>query len=279
MDIKTLKYFCAVYEEQSISAASKRCFVAQPSISTSLSQLEELLEVRLFMRHRKGVTATTEGKRFYHSAIKLLGEFDAMKALFKQQQEPIPLSLAIMPTIDVTMTEKFFRRIGAISDLLQLRLVDLSENADVRIISDHLRRKGERFIPLWNERYVLALPHGHPLTLQESISLSDLHGVRFIERCLCEIQDDVSGYLRKHDIQPITVAQATNETWAVSLVASELGVAVIPESSARDRENVITRPIRGLKLLRKVGIAYNPKAASSAGLQLLLEHREAWSSL
>lgn len=277
MDIKTLKYFCAVYEEKSISAASKRCFVAQPSISTSLSQLEELLEVKLFMRHRKGVTATAEGERFYHYAIKLLGEFDALKGLFKQQKEPIPLSLAIMPTIDTTMTEQLFRRLGKISERLLLRLVDLNGQADARIISDHLRRKGERFIPLWDEAYVLALPHGHPLTLQESVTLNDLHGVRFIERCLCEIHDDVASYLSKHHIAPLTVAQASNEEWAVALVASELGVSVVPESSTRGRENISTRPIKGLKLQRKVGLSYNPKSAPSAGLQLLLEHRAQWS--
>jgi len=272
MDIKALRYFCAVYEEKSISAASKRCFVAQPSISTSLSHLEELLEVRLFMRHRKGVTATDEGKRFYQTSIKLLGEFDAMHGLFKKQEEPIPLSLAIMPTIDTTMIEQLLSNLNSISEHVLMRLVELNGKADARIISENLRKKGDRFISLWDESYVLALPHGHPLTLQESITLDDLHGVRFIERCLCEINDDVSSYLRKHKITPLTVAQATNEDWAVALVRAGIGVAVVPESSIRERENVVTRPINGLKLLRKVGLSYNPKSSSSKSLQLLLEN-------
>lgn len=271
MDMRTIRYFIAVYEEESVSAAAKRCFVAQPSISTTVSQLEEQLGLHLFIRHRKGVTPTPEAHLFYKSAITLVGEFDALKDLFKQVDEPLPLSLAIMPTIDAGKIGEFIKRISAASDRLLLRLVDLNEHADARIVSDHLRKKNERFIPLWNEKYVLALPHGHRLTLQPSVTLNDLQGVRFIERCLCELNDDVSSFLKKYHIKPITVARAMNEEWAVALVAAGLGVAVVPESSVRNMDSVVTKPIKELKLVRKVGLAYDPTLSSSAGVQLILD--------
>ncbi|MDX5435152.1 MAG: LysR family transcriptional regulator, partial [Halomonas sp.] len=43
MDVRSLRYFIAAYEGGSISAAARRCHVAQPSISTALAQLEERL--------------------------------------------------------------------------------------------------------------------------------------------------------------------------------------------------------------------------------------------
>ena len=271
MEVRSLKYFIAVYEEESISAASKRCFVAQPSISTSIAQLESQLEVKLFHRHRKGVTPSRQAHAFYKSARQLVGEFEALKGLFKQGEEPLPLTLAIMPTIDSGRIEALFGRIVGISERLQLRLVDLNEQADARIVSEQLRKKGERFRHLWDERYVLAMPHGHPLTLKSSVSLQDLHGVKFIERCLCEFHDEVIGYLTRHDIMPVTVAKAVNEGWTVALVAAGVGVAAVPESSTRGNERIVTRPIKGMKLSRRVGFAYDPTAPQPAALQQVLE--------
>lgn len=274
MDTRSLKYFIAVFEESSISAAAKRCFVAQPSISTTIAQLEEQFGVRLFFRHRKGVTPTPEGGALYASAKQLLGGFDALKNLFKKEAGmPLPLTLSIMPTIDSGRMGEFLKNAIACDERLRLRLVEMSAHADARIVSERLCQKNERFLHLWDERYVIALPHGHRLTLQPSVALDDLHGTRFIERCLCEIHDDVAGFLEKRRIQPEVVARATNEEWAVALVAAGLGVAVVPESSIRDHDALVVREISGFKLVRKVGLAYDPSASMPAGLRLLLDSK------
>ncbi|MCH8538430.1 MAG: LysR family transcriptional regulator, partial [Alkalimonas sp.] len=54
MDIRHLKYFVAVYEQGSVSAASRQCFIAQPSLSAAIRQLEQQLDVTLFKRLPKG---------------------------------------------------------------------------------------------------------------------------------------------------------------------------------------------------------------------------------
>jgi len=43
-DLRALGYFVAAFEERSITAAARRCFVAQPSISMAIKGLEEALE-------------------------------------------------------------------------------------------------------------------------------------------------------------------------------------------------------------------------------------------
>lgn len=271
MDVRNLKYFISVFEEKSFSGAARRCFVAQPSISTSLAQLEEQLGVQLFLRHRRGVTPTEEGHKFYRVALKLFGEFSALGDLFKRAEDDVPLSLAIMPTIDSRRMCEFLGKITANSGRLLLRLVNVDEHADARIVSEGLRKKEEHFLHLWDEKYVLALPHNHRLTLQSTVTLNDLHGERFVERCLCEMHDDVSAVLAKNHIRPLTVARATNEEWAVALVGAGLGVSVVPESSVHDLDRVTIRPIKGIKLLRRVGIAYDPTANLSTGLRIILE--------
>jgi DNA-binding transcriptional LysR family regulator len=271
MDMRSIRYFIAVFEEKSVSAAAKRCFVAQPSISTTIAQLEEKLGVSLFMRHRKGVTPTHEAEKFYKFAVNLLGEFEALETLFKHPNEQAALSIAVMPTIDPGKIGEFIKSINSNSADLLLRLVDLEEESDARIISEFFRKKEERFVVLWEENYVLAMPHGHRLSLQSSVDLELLNGEKLIDRCLCEQHNDVTNFLKKHRVAPIIVARAKSEDLAMALVSAGLGVAIVPETSLRNINNVVARPIKEFKLARKVGFAYNPDVSSSAGLELALE--------
>ena len=267
MDNRQLRYFTAVYEEGSISAASKRLFVAQPSVSAAIAQMEHQIGTRLFTRHRQGVTPTPEAKEFYARAAKLLGEIKALSGLFRKPAEPVSLNLALMPAINAKRIAAFLKLLIQRTERLTLRLVTQEEPAEARIVSDRVVRKGERFVPLWNEKYVLALPDGHPLTLKAKIALSDLKGIKMIERCHCELHDEVSGALARHGVAPDIVARAQNEEWALAMAAAGVGVALVPEGSLRDTEEVVVRPIERLSLVRRVGLAYDPKAPPSSALR------------
>lgn len=271
MDIRSLRYFTAVYEEESVSAASKRCFIAQPSISTAIAQLEEKLGVSLFLRHPKGVTPTPEGREFYQAATRLLGEFEALSAIFHQEEERLPLDLAIMPTIDARRLGDFLKRVTADANQIALRIVDMGQPADARVIADRLKTKGEHFVHLWDERYVLALPPNHRLTLLPRVEVKDLHGIRFIERCLCEVHDEVSGLLGRNKVSTHVVARASNEEWAVALVGAGVGAALVPEGSVRGVDGVVVREVDNFDIVRRVGLAYDTSRTPSQGLKALLQ--------
>lgn len=267
MESRWLRYFVAVYEEGSLSAAAKRLFVAQPSISTTLAQLEERLGVRLFLRHQRGVTATPEGERFYASAVALLGDMRATEAMFREASPPPSLSLAVMAAINAQRVAALVRALRRELEGLVLRIVEPTEAAQARIVSDRLSLPGEAFIHLWDERYVLALPPGHPLSRNATVNLEDLHGIALIERCYCELHDEVAAALARHEVRPDIVAKAQSEEWALALVAAGLGVCLVPEGSVNTATGVTVRPVTGLKLVRRVGLAYDQGKAAAAPLQ------------
>jgi DNA-binding transcriptional LysR family regulator len=271
MDTRALRYFVAAYEEQSISGAAKRSYVAQPSVSTAIADLEAELGVPLFIRHPRGVTPTMEGQELYSAALQVLRGISAIARMFNEPRAPEPpLTLAVMPSIDVArlmQVLKFFTRRG---DAAPLRLVELADRADARIVSDRSLRKGESFTPLWQDRYVLAMPAGHPLTLKKTVAIEDLQGVAFVERCSCEALGDVMAALERHSVQPCIVAQAKSEDWAAAMVASGIGCALLPHESAAQYKEVKTREIEGIKLERKVGIAHRKDKTPPRSLQKLL---------
>ena len=96
MDLKALNYFIAVYEKKSISAAAKACFIAQPSVSSAIRQLEETLKNQLFTRHARGVQPTEAGLQLYPLAKQLLGQADAIKSVFVEKERIVPFRLGLI---------------------------------------------------------------------------------------------------------------------------------------------------------------------------------------
>ena len=68
MDIKHLRYFVTVAEEQSFTRAAERLWVAQPGLSQHVRALERELDVQLFERLNRGVALTDAGVVFLAKA-------------------------------------------------------------------------------------------------------------------------------------------------------------------------------------------------------------------
>lgn len=72
MDFKDLKYMITVAECGSVTAAAKKLYVSQPSLSYVISRVEENLGVKLFDRRNTPVTLTYAGKRYLEAARQIL---------------------------------------------------------------------------------------------------------------------------------------------------------------------------------------------------------------
>jgi DNA-binding transcriptional LysR family regulator len=77
MELRHLRYFVAIAEERSFTAAAERLWVAQPGLSTQIRRLETELGVRLFDRHPRGVDLTEAGALFLERARAALAAADA----------------------------------------------------------------------------------------------------------------------------------------------------------------------------------------------------------
>lgn len=275
MDLRALRYFSAAHECGSLTGAARHCHVSQPSISAAIDQLESQLGVSLFRRHRHGVSATAEGDRLYPLARQLLDDAGAIRQLFTAHalQRQV-LTVSVLSSIDM-------RRVGTlIKDLLdqhpeiELRLISDDEGSDLRLTSNHCLRKGETFVPLWNDGYVAAVPRRHPLRLQRKIRLVELLDYPLIERLSCEFHSQMMTLISRHPNDVRIVAKVQSEEWALALVASGLGVALVPVSSVPDSDDVATCELLDGVISRQVGFAYRRDLARSHRLdEWLSRHR------
>ena len=72
MTLQQLRYVIAVANSKSINKAAEELFITQPSLSSSIKELEEEIGIDLFLRSNKGVLITPEGEEFLSYARQML---------------------------------------------------------------------------------------------------------------------------------------------------------------------------------------------------------------
>lgn len=267
MDLKALTYFIAVYEKQSISAAAKACFIAQPSISSAIKQLEETLKNQLFTRHARGVVATEAGERLYPLAKQLLGQADAIKSVFAQKSHTVPFRLGLVGALGVDRMSLLLKDFTSKIDGMELTLVGEEDECDGRIVTERYVKESETFVKMWQDNYVLAIPGNHKLRFKQSITLNDFHGLSLIQRTPCEAWDRLTGILRQNEIEPVIRAKIHTLEYALGMVCSGVGCALLPDVPQIMRaEDVVYLVIEGFDMSRRIGLAYEQ---SSEPLEVL----------
>jgi DNA-binding transcriptional LysR family regulator len=77
--LRQIEYFIATAETGSITLASERVNISQPSISTAIAHLEEELETQLFVRrHAQGLSLTSAGRVLLVEAKRLVEQAEHM---------------------------------------------------------------------------------------------------------------------------------------------------------------------------------------------------------
>src|SRR5690606_12918520 len=179
MNLRNLRYFCTAYEAGSTVAAARLCHVTQPVISNAIAQLEEELGARLFTRQQRGLVPTAAGVRLFGLGGRLLADAQAILESFQDASTHPHLRLRIHPTVSVAHVQRLLRHLQ--SELVHLQLhIDSGEAdapVDAELTSQTCVAPGRHFQPLWEEQYVLLVPPGHPLAVEETLGLADLHGV------------------------------------------------------------------------------------------------------
>ena len=256
MNLKGLNYFISVYETGSFSAASKHCFVAQPSISTSISNLESEFNVQLFQRHGKGVTPTNDGRRLYPLAKQLLNESQAIRSLFVNTEKRKPFKLGLIRSLGVARMSQLLKDFTQTCPNIELSLVEHTEEADARIITTADLSSHEEFHPIWSDKYLLAIPANSSLSLKSKIHLSDLKDMAFIHRQPCEGISHLQQLLDLEGINLQVRARIQTVEYALGLVAAGLGITLVPQVEASSgRQDITFKTLDDVELQRTVGLA------------------------
>ncbi|MEV4421804.1 LysR family transcriptional regulator [Patulibacter sp. NPDC049589] len=185
MDLRQLRYFLAVVEEQGFRRASRALFVAQPAVSRALRQLEQELGVELFNRSALGVELTDAGVEFVALAQTVLRSADeARDAMRGHAVRGTLLRVGAGPLCAGELTTPILRLFGDAHSELDVAVEAISfcdqtspildGTLDVAIVRGPLEHPDLEVTPIAAEPRALLVGLTHELADQESVDVGDV---------------------------------------------------------------------------------------------------------
>ncbi|KAF1042901.1 MAG: HTH-type transcriptional regulator BenM [Herbaspirillum frisingense] len=271
MELRHLRYFLVVAEEQHFTRAAERLGMQQPPLSHQIRLLEQELGFDLFRRHPKGADLTAGGKVFLEEAKTILRSVDlaSQKAARAAQGFAGTISIGftssaaahpLIPGIIRAYREAYP---GVHMALTEANAAELTEDVmhgkvDMGFLRQPVAQpQGIAFHELLEEEMLLILPAGHPLLeggARRGRRAADADGMPTVS--LNALADEEFILVRRHGAPGMysnLVAACENAGFTprialeidrmltnISLVAAGVGVSVVPASmKSFHRESVV----------------------------------------
>lgn len=271
MDIRQLRYFVAVAEEKNFSRAAERLHVSQPPLSTQVKALEGELGVELFRRSNRGVALTVAGQLFYDEVRIVLRRLEQarLKAQSAGRGDIGLLAVGFVSIVDYGVLPPTLKRFRAQFPGVEVELHEFTTDAQIKEIRagrldlgigiGPVEEPDLAFEAIWREKLVLAAPAGHPLLRREGpVSLAALANESFVitpRDVASGLHDLILETCREQGFTPRITQRARQMQTIISLVASGMGFALVPESVRNlQRSGVEYRSLRGASARIELGI-------------------------
>jgi len=287
MTLTELRYIIAVAHLRHFGRAAEACYVSQPTLSVAIRKLEQKLGVSLFERSPGDVRLTPIGERIVEQAEKVLAEADKITAIAKEGEDPLSVNLRVgaIYTIGPYLFPSLINTIQQLTPQMPLMLEEnytavLSERlkrgeVDAAIVALPFDEPNITTLPLYDEKFVVAMPVSHPWTTQDEVSGEELHHERVFllgaGHCFREQVLEAFPQLAENINHPMqqTLESSSLETIR-QMVAGGAGVTILPCSATnRQHEAVCYRPLKSPAPRRRVAIAWRKSFSRPQAIECL----------
>lgn len=277
LDIRLLRYFAVVAEENNISRAAQRLFMSQPPLSRHIRQLEERLGVTLFVRHTKGLTLTNEGLRVLEIVRPLLELQDKTWAALSQlapdgaQSLRLGLTTAFEQGVFAELETQLNTRVETLR-LVRQSSPDLVRQVrrgklDAAVVALPLETVGLAVTPLdWHEPLIAALPAIWSEAGIASLPLAALNHrplFWFSRERNPAFFDATRARFQRVGYAPSCLEEPLEHDVLLARIAHGDGLSLLPASfAAIQRQGVVFRPLSDGELSIQAGLVMLPENAS-----------------
>ncbi|WP_428673183.1 LysR family transcriptional regulator [Roseibium sp.] len=260
IELTPLRYFTASFELGTISAAAAAHGISQPSLSQALQKLEDTLGAPLFLRTRKGLKPTAEGRDLYRHAQSILGAVEKAETRFRHKG-PIRASLYTSPDILLDPFQGSLLALRRTYPALELRFEAEAGAAELALVDRSCSPAGHRFHELFREPYVFAVAKRHPMAALPEVTLQDILAVPMIARRYCPSYEALLRTLALENLSFPICAEAVHDRQVLELVRLGLGAALVPAGHVRSEEQITGVPLRHTAPFdRQIGLAIKKTA-------------------
>ena len=260
MTLRHLRIFIAVAETKSMSAAAKRCFITQPTVSQTIHELEEHYHTILFERLSRKLYITDSGRNLLSHARQVIDQFNLLERSMIDDSVSQCLHIGATITVGICLLPHIlndFRKempeittYSCISNTLEIEQKILDSSLDIGIVEGNVQSPDLVSIPIIEDFLVLVCGRSHPFFGRSTLSVEELNGETFVMR------ESGSGtralfehYLNRHDIK-INIGWEANSPMAIKNAVihnnglSVISVRLLEEEILRGDIHVICNPYK-----------------------------------
>lgn len=248
MDLRHLRYFTTVAAEGSFSRAAEKLNIAQPPLSRQIQQLEEELGVRLLDRGRP-ITMTEAGRYLFDQGLQVLQRVEEMRSMTTRIGKRMVLQFNIgfvASTLYDTLPE-LIRDFRILVPDVEVQLLEMTTLEQISALKDgridvgfgRLRFDDDALVRavLREEGLCVAVSATHALLKEGSKPrLADLDAeplILYPKAPRPSYADQVLSFYREAGVTPRIGMEVRDVQTALGLVASGVGICVVPASVRR----------------------------------------------
>ncbi|HTI83977.1 MAG TPA: hydrogen peroxide-inducible genes activator [Acetobacteraceae bacterium] len=285
-----LRYLTALAESRHFGRSAQACSVTQSTLSAGILALERQLDAAILDRSAgKHVVFTPLGLELVERARGALAALEAVVEAAAAARTPMsgPLRLGVIPTIGAFLLPRLMPALRGSFPRLKLylredttaRLVErlAGNRLDMLLLALPCDCGGADCHPVARDEFLVALPPGHRLAVQEQIPVAALAGERLLlledGHCLRDQALAVCGLLAG-DREGQDAFAATSLHTLVQMVAGGLGVTLLPRLAVNtgitEGTGIVLRPLSAAGAWRTLGLAWRPNAPRESEYRALV---------
>lgn len=285
-----LQCFLTIAQLRSVGAAADALAITQPSLSKTLRELEESLDVKLFVRDKKGMLLTRAGEQFLqHAAASVASIREGIDSVRQSQAASGPeFRIGLLPNVAASVAPEAVRRfkhqfaptVVRIVTGDNARLLDHLRVGELELVVGRLAQPeymvGLSFEHLFSEPLTAAVRRGHPLAKAKRFKLSMIaefpcvlpyHGTI--------IRHEIDRFLIAHGVtQPADLVETTSADFGLAYVQRTDAIWFLPRgymTSPAAQAFLVELPIDTRALEGPVGITVRADGKRTAAAQGMID--------
>lgn len=285
MNLRHLRVFVEVCRCGNMSQAARNLYIAQPSVSQTISELEDHFQVRIFERYGRTLYLSEEGRRLLEYASHITSLFDEMEQTMKLCPIRQHLRMGATVTVGTCIMPVLQRQCQQQMENLELtvmventheieRKISINE-LDLALIEGRCENPDLIQIPILEDELVLACSPEHPFAELTSIIPRQLINQPMI------LREKGSGTRNLFEDQMNKLQLPIRERWTCNnaeaiknAVMENLGLTVISSRLIRrelESGALHALKISGFPLQRSFRLIYHKNKYISAMLQQMID--------
>jgi DNA-binding transcriptional LysR family regulator len=276
MELRQIRSFLSIAETLHFGRTAELIHLSQPALSLQIRALEEEVGVRLLERNRRKTTLTAAGVAFRDDAAAALSQLDEairMARLAARGKLGI-LRIGFISTVGSEIVPTIVRQFRELNPEVEFSLRAITTADQVPMLETGSLDIGFLRLPIGGhptldvatvhrEPFVLVVPASHNLAKRKRVRLREVAGHEFVmyERTYAPgFHDLILGLLREAGIVPNVSQTAAEISTLISLVAAQMGVAILPASAVKHSvASVIACDIVDKIPVSEIGIAFSKR--------------------